>query len=89
MLSKKVRKSLKEREPMSERTTSARFKCQNTTIIQVYTPTRGGSERRLKPSASYSLQQKKMRHLIVIIAYVTAKVGSDNRNWEASMGSDQ
>ena len=59
MLSKKVRKSLKEREPMSERTISARFKCQNTTIIQVYTPTRGGSERRLKPSASYCLQQKK------------------------------
>ena len=42
ILSKEVGKSLKEWEPISKRIIFARFKskCQNTTIIQVYAPTK-------------------------------------------------
>ena len=36
--------TFKEWEPMSERIISARFKCQNTTIFQVYTPTNEAEE---------------------------------------------
>ena len=66
---------------MSERIFSARFKCQNTTIIQVYATT-NEAEEEVKEDYYHQLHtafnKRKMTHLIVIIAYVTAKVGSDN-----------
>ena len=75
IMSKEVRKSLKQWEPMSEQIISARFKCQNITIIQVC-------------ALHTAFNKRKTGNLTMIIGYINAKVGSDNRNWEASMGSD-
>ena len=75
--SKEVRKSLKEWEPMSGQTISARFKCQNTTIIQVYAPT-NEAEEEVKQEFYHQLHtafiKMKKRNLIVIIGYVNAEV---------------
>ena len=90
ILSKEAAKSLKEWEPISERIIFARFesKCQNTTIIQVYAPT-NDAEEGVKEDFNHQLQsaynKRKARDLTMVIGDLNAKVGSDNRNWEASM----
>ena len=92
ILSKEAGKSLKEWEPISERIIFARFesKCQNTTIIQVYAPTNEAEEEE-KEDFYHQLQSaynnRKARDLTMVIGDLNAKVGSDNRNWEASMGT--
>ena len=92
ILSKEAAKSLNEWEPISERIIFARFesKCQNTTIIQVYAPT-NDAEERVKEDFYHQLQsvhnKMKARDLTMVIGDLNAKVGSDNRNWEASMGT--
>ena len=91
ILSKEA-KSLKEWEPISERIIFARFesKCRNTTIIQVYSPT-NDAEEGVKEDFYHQLQsaynKRKARDLTMVIGDLNAKVGSDNRNWEASMGT--
>ena len=94
ILSREAGKSLKEWEPISERIISARFesKCQNTTIIQVYAPTNEAEEEE-KEDFYHQLQlqpaynNRKARDVTMVIGDLNAKVGSDNRNWEASMGT--
>ena len=90
ILSKEAAKSLKEWEPIPERIIFARFesKCKNTTIIQVYAPT-NDAEEGVKEDFYHQLQsaynKRKARDLTKVIGDLNAKVGSDNRNWEASM----
>ena len=92
ILSKEAGKSLKEWEPISEQIISARFesKCQNTAIIQVYAPTNEAEEEE-KEDFYHQLQSaynnRKARDLTMVIGDLNTKVGSDNRNWEASMGT--
>ena len=92
ILSKEAGKSQKEWETISERIIFARFesKCQNTTIIQVYAPT-NDAEEEVKEDFYHQLQsaynKRKARDLTMGIGDLNAKVGSDNRNWEASMGT--
>ena len=61
---------------------STRFKCQNTTIIQVYAPANEAEEEVKKDvyHQLYTAINRKTKNLIVIIGYTNAKVGSDNRN---------
>ena len=83
---------MKEWEPISERIISARFesKCQNTIIIQVYAPT-NEAEKEVKEEFYHQLQtafnKRKGRDLIMVFGDLNAKVGSDNRNRETSMGT--
>ena len=92
ILSKEAGKSLKEWEPIYERIIFAKFesKCQNTTIIQVYAPT-NDAEEVVKENFYQQLQSaysmKKAVVLTMVIVDLNAKVGADNRNWEASMGT--
>ena len=62
---------------MYEQTISARFKCQNTTIIQVYAPTNEAVEE-VKQDFHHQLHtafiKRKTRNLIVIISYINAEV---------------
>ena len=92
ILSKAAGKSLKEWEPISKRIITARFasKCQNTRIIQVYAPT-NEAEEEVKEDFYHQLQpgfnKSKARDLIMVIGDLIAKVDSDNRNREASVGT--
>lgn len=92
ILSKKNGRSLKEREPIAKRIISVSFesKCQNTTIIKVYAPT-NDAEEEVNEDFYHQLQspynKRKARDLTLVIDDLNAKVGSDNRNWEASMGT--
>ena len=79
-------------EPISERIIFAKFefKCQNTTIIQVYAPT-NDAEEVVKENFNQQLQSAysmtQAIDLTMVIVDLNAKVGADNRNWEASMGT--
>ena len=92
ILSKEAGKNLKEWEAISERRIFARFesKCQNTTISQVYAPT-NNAEEGVKENVYQQLQpaysKRKARDLTMVIGDLNAKVGSDNSNWEAFMGT--
>ena len=65
-------------------------KCQSTTIIQVYAPT-NDAEEGVKENFYHQLQsaynKRKARDLTMVIGDLNAKVGSDNRNWEVSIGT--
>ena len=92
ILSKEPGKSMKEWELISEQIISARFesKCQNTTIIQVYATTNEAEEEE-NEDFYHQLQSpynnRRARDLTMVIGDLNAKVGLDNRNWEASMGT--
>ena len=93
ILSKAAGKSLKEREPISERIISAMFesKCQNTTIMQVYAPTNEAEENVKTFTTSFRLPLTKGRREILpwlsVKVGLNAKVGSDNRNRKAPTGN--
>ena len=77
--------------PISEWIIFAMFesKYQNTTIIQVYAPMNDAEEE--EKDFYHQLQsaynKRKARDLTMVIGDLNTKVGSDNRNWEASMGA--
>jgi len=79
---------------VSARTFSARFesKSENTTIIQTFVPT-NRTEEEVKKDFFRQLQtafnKRMVRDLIMVIGDPNVKLGSNNRNWKASLGSDQ
>ena len=91
ILSKEAGKNLKEWQPISEWIIFARFesKCQNTTIIHVYAPTNDAEEEEKKDfyhQLQSACNKRKARDLTMDTGDLNAKMGSDNRNSEASMG---
>ena len=82
---------MKEWQLISERIIFAWFesKCQNTTIIQVYAPTNDAEEEEKEDfyqQLQSSYNKRKARDLTTVIGDLNVKAGSDNMNWEASMG---
>ena len=77
---------------MFERIFPVRFKCQNTTIIQVFATT-NEAEEEVKEDYYHQLHtafnKRKTRNLIVIISLINAEISSNNRKWEPRTGSGQ
>ena len=90
ILSRVAADSLMEWEPVSERIITARFasKCQNMSVIQVYTPTNVAADEE-KETFYHQLQtvyNKTPRDVTLVIEDFNIKIGSNNADMETVMG---
>ncbi|CAF2081889.1 unnamed protein product [Rotaria magnacalcarata] len=91
LLSTKAKKAMIGYNPISSRLISARFNATpfKITVIHVYAPTSASSEAEIEAfydNIEKELSRTSKKDLIIITGDWNAKVGSDNTNWENTMG---
>ncbi|CAF2077579.1 unnamed protein product [Rotaria magnacalcarata] len=91
LLSTKAKKAMIGYNPISSRLISARFNATpfKITVIHVYAPTSASSEDEIEAfydNIEKELSRTSKKDLIIITGDWNAKVGSDNTNWENTMG---
>ena len=91
LMSKDTARALIEWEPVSERIIKARFKsrCQNTTVIQVYSPTNEASKEEkdaFYQKLHYVMLKGKKRDVTLVMGDLNAQVGSSNEEHKNAMG---